>query len=317
MFQRFMSNFNFDLKSQGVLGINARNLDYIFECNRRRFYPLVDNKLETKRLSAEADISHPETYAVIEYQDQVRRFKEIIGNRHDFVIKPAHGSGGSGVLVIVNRVDDEFIKGSGHSCDLGDIEYYLNNVLSGLYSLGGGTDKAIIEYRVKSTGAFAPISYQGVPDVRIIVYKGVPTMAMLRLPTRQSDGKANLHVGGIGVGISIHQGKTTHGTQKGRFIENHPDTRVCLRGIDIPYWDEILYISSQFDKMLGLGYIGVDMVIDETYGPMLLEVNARPGIAIQIANKTGLQGRLHLVDQYIKKLQTVEEKVAFAKENFL
>lgn len=317
MFQWLTSKPNLKLAQQGVLGINARNLDYIFESNPRRFYPLVDDKLETKKLAEKAGIAFPKTYAVIRYQDQIRKFGEIIGDRGDFVVKPAEGSGGSGVMVIVDRGDNYFIKGSGHTVSMGDMQYHLNNTLSGLYSLGGLTDKAIVEYRVKSAKLFDAIAYQGVPDVRIIVYKGVPAMTMLRLPTRRSDGKANLHSGGIGVGISVQSGKTTFGVQHNHYVEFHPDTRVPIAGIAIPYWGEILHMASRFNSIIGLGYIGVDIVIDEEFGPMLLELNARPGIAIQIANQAGLKRRLQTIDKHIDTLHSVEDKVLFAMAHFV
>ncbi len=37
-----------------------------------------------------------------------------------------------------------------------------------------------------------------------------------------------------------------------------------------------------------LGYIGVDICIDQTRGPLVLEVNGRPGIEIQNVQKRGL-----------------------------
>ena len=42
------------LSSEGVLGLNRRNGDYILRFNPRRLYPLVDDKLQTKRLALKA-----------------------------------------------------------------------------------------------------------------------------------------------------------------------------------------------------------------------------------------------------------------------
>jgi hypothetical protein len=47
----------------------------------------------------------------------------------------------------------------------------------------------------------------------------------------------------------------------------------------------------------GLGYIGADVVLDARRGPMVLELNARPGLAIQLANRAGLMPRLDTVDE--------------------
>ena len=45
-----------------------------------------------------------------------------------------------------------------------------------------------------------------------------------------------------------------------------------------------------------MGYIGVDFVIDAKIGAVVLEANARPGLAIQVAHRIGLLPRLKLID---------------------
>ncbi len=317
-FKKIFNGFNFDLNKQGILGINSRNLDYILPCNSRKFYPLVDDKLETKKIAERIGVKYPKTYGIIEYQDQVQDFLEIVSEYKEFVIKPAHGSGGEGIVVINNHEGEKFYKASGALISLPSIKYHLNNILGGLYSLGGLNDKIIIEYCINPVKDFQQISYQGVPDIRVIIYKGFPVMAMLRLPTQKSDGKANLHSGGVGVGISIKNGTTTYGVQSNCFVTQHPDTRENLYGRTIPYWDEILDIASRFETAIGLGYIGVDLVIDKNYGPMMLEVNARPGISIQIANRTGLKQRLVLVDEFLKQGdKEISDKINFARTTFV
>ena len=47
---------------------------------------------------------------------------------------------------------------------------------------------------------------------------------------------------------------------------------------------------------LELGYVGVDFVIDANDGPVVLEANARPGLAIQVAHRHGLLQRLDAID---------------------
>jgi alpha-L-glutamate ligase-like protein len=139
-------------------------------------------------------------------------------------------------------------------------------------------------------------------------------MAMLRLPTRASDGKANLHSGGLGVGIDMKTGMTLHGIQKSNFISTHPETRKGLGNRQIPYWKTILEISAKFYEMTNLGYMGVDIVLDKKRGPMVLEINARPGIAIQVANQEGLLRRLNIAKDL--KLNSPTERVQFAIDNF-
>jgi alpha-L-glutamate ligase-like protein len=123
---------------------------------------------------------------------------------------------------------------------------------------------------------------------------------MLRLPTRASAGRANLHQGGIGAGVDLGTGRTHHAVLHNRFVEAHPDTGASVIGRQTPCWREVLAMSRQVAAVVGLGYIGVDIVIDAKRGPMLLEANARPGLAIQIANARGLRPRLDAIDAEIR-----------------
>lgn len=304
------------LDQHGILGINARNLDYLFPCNPRRLYKYADSKLETKKIAERIGVAVPETYGVVQFQNQVKQLPEIVGDRTAFVIKPVGGSGGDGIVVIKDVSDQGYHKASGKILSLGDLQYHLYNTLSGMFALSGTSDSAIIEYAVQFDPVFENIAYQGVPDIRVIIYHGVPMMAMLRLPTKISDGKANLHRGGVGVGIDIATGKTTFGIQHNRYIEAHPETGNPLRGIAIPHWEPILEMSSRLGTETEFVYLGVDFVLDETQGPLLLEMNARPGLSIQIANQEGLIPRLEAVDGVRHKLGDRAEKIDFAKKMF-
>ena len=294
------------------MGINARNRDFIFPNNRRRFYPLVDDKLLTKKLALEAGIQVPELYGVIEFINQAGQVAEIAAPHKQFVIKPSRGSGGDGITLIKDVIGGSFQKANGELISASDMHYYITNILGGMYSMGGSSDKVILEYVVQFDPIFSEITYQGVPDIRIIVYKGIPVMAMLRLPTRRSDGKANLHKGGIGVGIEMGTGTTMYGVQGSKFVNEHPETLKPLAGRQIPRWPFLLEMASKFYEITKLGYVGVDIVLDKDKGPMVLEANARPGIAIQIANRCGLLSRTEKVDAVDVSKFTLKDRVAFA-----
>lgn len=290
-------------QEKGIIGINARNSQYIFPHNKRRYFQLVDDKVATKMVAQKAGIAVPEHYETVAYQAQLKDLAKILAPYDSFVIKPALGSGGQGIMVIEKRRGEHFIKASGDIVTLPAVQHHISNILSGLYSLGGQSDKAIIEYRVEIDPVFSDISWKGVPDIRVLLYRGIPAMAMLRLPTRASDGKANLHMGGIGCGIDLETGVTTTATQGNRYITHHPETDVALRGHTIPDWQNILDMASQFYGLTKLGYLGVDIVLDKNLGALVLEVNARPGISIQIANKQGLKPILNRIDRLIKESQ--------------
>ena len=92
----------------------------------------------------------------------------------------------------------------------------------------------------------------------------------------------------------------------------HPDTGSSIEGIQIPQWDSLLANASRCFDLTHLGYLGVDMVLDETHGPMILEINARPGLAVQIANRIGLTSRLSTVATKTIPSST-EERIAIGK----
>ncbi|MDQ7783356.1 MAG: alpha-L-glutamate ligase-like protein [Desulfomonilaceae bacterium] len=305
-----------DLKRKGILAINKRNADYTLKYNPRRLYPLVDDKLRTKQLALDNGIGVPPLYGVVEVEGQVRRVLENVRDKTDFVIKPAHGSGGEGILVIGGRTNGKFRKASGTIITSEEIRHHVYNTLSGLYSLGGQPDKAIIEYRVQFDPTFEHISYLGVPDIRIIVFLGVPVMSMVRLPTRMSDGKANLHQGAVGAGINIPTGTTISAVWENDIVEEHPDTGYPVVGVTIPNWKDLLEMAAKCHDMTGLGYQGVDIVLDRDMGPLVLELNARPGLNIQIANKAGLLKRLDAVEKHRDSLKSLSDRISFALDNF-
>lgn len=304
------------LASSGILGLNRRNADYILQYNQRKFYPRVDDKMYTKLLALEAGIAVPELYGVVEIEHQVCELPEFLEKYRDFVIKPCQGSGGDGVLVISDRVKDMYRKASGDFMNQYEFDHHISNILSGTFSLGGHPDSAMIEYRVKFHEVFEQISYLGVPDIRVIVFLGVPVMAMVRLPTRLSGGKANLHQGAIGAGIDMATGITMTAVWRNEIIDEHPDTRSPVANIQIPEWNKLLHIAAKCYELTGMGYIGVDIVLDRDRGPLMLELNARPGLNIQIANHCGLEQRLNLIEKEVKNIPGHDEKIEFAIKQF-
>ncbi len=304
------------LKEAGVVGINSRNLEYIAEHNPRKLYPLADNKIRTKLIAKEAGISVPELYGVVSSVGEAKKLKQILGSRREFVIKPSQGCGGEGIVVVSDVRDNEIETVARETLSFSDLEHHVANILHGLFSLGSRPDKAMIEYRVRFDPIFDDISSRGVPDIRIVSFLGVPVMAMLRLPTLASGGKANLHQGAIGAGVDIATGRTLSGVWYDSVVMHHPDSQANITGRQIPHWNKLLELAAKSYQLTGLGYQGVDIVLDEELGPMLLELNTRPGLAVQIANQAGLKKRLVKVEQNISSLNSIEEKVNFSISSF-
>ena len=300
------------LRRHGVLGINGRNADYTLRWNPRHCYPRVDDKLETKRLCDRAGIPTPKLLAVARHHFELHRLAPELVRLHDFVLKPAHGAMGNGILVVREREGERFVSAGGRRLVLGDLLYHAAGTISGLYALAGQPDAAMVEERLVVHPDLAEIATDGVPDVRVVVYRGVPVMAMTRLPTRRSGGRANLHQGAVAAGIGLASGRTTHAIQQSRPIEVHPDTGELLLGREIPGFQDLLAIAVRAADETGLGYVGADLVVDARRGPLLLEMNARPGLMVQLANRTGLLPRLRAIDRSWRPGRSVPERLAYA-----
>ncbi|WP_053025924.1 alpha-L-glutamate ligase-like protein, partial [Vibrio cholerae] len=286
----------FKLRRKGIMGMNKRNHAYIGRYNDRSKYPLVDDKLKTKLIAQRAGCTVPKLIGVISNQAEVKHIHEMVKDWPGFVIKPARGSGGKGILVVTSHQAGVYTKPSGSNMNKEDVERHISNALAGLFSLGGKNDVAVVENLIQFDDCFEGFSYEGVPDVRIIVFKGYPVMAMMRLSTSASDGKANLHQGAVGVGIDIATGKAVRAVQFNKPVTHHPDTDKELATLVVPHWERLLTLAASAWEMTGLGYLGTDMVLDKEEGPMVLELNARPGLAIQIANGAGLLPRLQHIE---------------------
>lgn len=305
------------LKRMGILGMNCRNRDFIGNYNARRLFPLVDDKLKTKLLAEEFEIATPRLFFVVEQQHEIATIERKLAGLEGFAIKPAKGSGGKGILVIIGRREDRFIKSSGVEITIDDIRRHMSNALAGLYSLGGKPDMIIVEDLIQFDDSFDGYSYEGVPDIRIIVFKGYPVMAMLRLATHASDGKANLHQGAVGVGLDVATGSALKAVQFSKPVFLHPDTKRPLNEIHIANWRDMLLLAANCYEMTGLGYIGTDIVLDKTRGAQLLELNARPGLSIQVANGRGLLPRLrHIEALKARAHRNSEQRVDYVIKTF-
>ncbi|GHW32069.1 hypothetical protein VCSRO56_0164 [Vibrio cholerae] len=308
----------FKLRHKGIMGMNKRNHAYIGRYNDRSKYPLVDDKLKTKLIAQRAGCTVPKLIGVISNQAEVKHIHEMVKDWPGFVIKPARGSGGKGILVVTSHQAGVYTKPSGSTMNKEDVERHISNALAGLFSLGGKNDVAVVENLIQFDDCFEGFSYEGVPDVRIIVFKGYLVMAMMRLSTSASDGKANLHQGAVGVGIDIATGKAVRAVQFNKPVTHHPDTDKELATLVVPHWERLLTLAASAWEMTGLGYLGTDMVLDKEEGPMVLELNARPGLAIQIANGAGLLPRLQHIESLGSSLiyPTPAERVAYAVRKF-
>jgi alpha-L-glutamate ligase-like protein/uncharacterized protein (TIGR02421 family) len=298
--------------SRGILGINARNLLYIKAYNPKKAIKLADNKLKTKKFLEARGVPVPKLINSISTREDAEKF-DFDSLPNSFVIKPNFGFGGEGIIPIANRREKCWITVSGKKIDKEFLFDHIIDILDGRFSISNIADSAFFEQRLISHESISPYTYEGLPDIRIIVYNLVPIMAMLRLPTKESGGKGNLHQGAVGVGIDIATGKTTYIAKKNKIVDEIPDIG-RMDNLKIPFWDDILHIASKVQLVTNLGYLAVDIALDKSSGPVLLEINARAGLGVQIANLAPLRKRLERVQGV--KVTSPEKGVRIAKDMF-
>lgn len=313
-------------KYKNILGLNRRNQEYIRPFNPPSAKRIADNKILTKKVLAKENIKTPEVYKLIRNKQQLK-FIDWDSLPKSFVIKPNQGTGGNGIIVFYGKKKGQYawIRPNGDIMTKNDIILHVENILDGRFSMGNRKDIAIIEERVKTAPLLKQYSYKGVPDIRVICFNGVPIMAMTRIPTKRSNGTANLHSGAICTGIDIATGITTYSMQmdtNSPFSDTYEDIDTTqdlkenkiLSGIHIPEWDSILEIALKCQRVSKLGYIGVDIALDAEHGPIVFELNARPGLGIQVANKAGLRWRLEKVKDV--EVKNIKHGIRLAKSLF-
>ena len=298
--------------SRSVLGINARNYLYIRKYNRRKWKLVADDKLDTKKRLLDEGVPTPGLLAEFQTLQSARDFdwKSLPSS---FVLKPAHGYGGRGI-VVVNKWDGQVGMTSNGEVTQLELESEVFGAIDGAHSLKNLPDSAFIEDCIQPHSFFKKYTHKGIPDIRVIVCNGIPVMAMARIPTVSSSGKANLHLGAVGVGIDMRTGITTFGVVNGHLVKSIPDKKLKVRGIKIPDWEKILLTAVKAQKVSRLGFVGIDIVLDQERGPLVLEINARPGLSIQIANQESLRTRLERVEEL--KSESAEKAVELARQLF-
>ena len=287
------------MKTSSILGLNARTQLFAYKYNTKRGKSIADSKIQTARVLKKAEVAHPEIFK--KFMDPKDVLESDWGSLPDqFALKPSRGMGGEGTIVVKRRLKSNgkpiWLTTQKERVTADDLKLHTLDILEGAYSMGNDPDVAFIQEYVGRAKAFRRYAYRGTPDIRIIVFNKIPVMAMLRLPTKESGGRANLHQGALGVGVDIATGTTTNAIWHGSQIVYKPDTGRKLRGVKVPNWTLILETAVKAAEASNLGYVGVDIVLHPDKGPMVLELNAQPGLQIQLANGEGLKKRLERVD---------------------
>jgi len=300
-------------RSHGLLGQNARNLTYIKWWDFKLSKKLADSKLGTKKFLAKHNVAVPETLWILKKSSELK-LEDIAVYEPPFVVKPNNGYGWKGILIIDEKsVDGAFVTNSGDVYTPEKLKEHFQYILDGFFSLSWGRDTVVIEKKVILSREIELLWKYGLPDLRVVAYNMVPVMAMIRIPTEESDGKANIHGGACAVGIDIGSWKLTYISQRGKIITSIPGIW-DVRGIVIPDWDKVLSLAVQVQQVTGIKFLGCDVVLDEENGPLLLEINVRPGLEIQNVNLAPLWTRLEKVEGV--DVSSIEKWVRLGRDLF-
>ncbi|NTS76686.1 hypothetical protein HR060_07370 [Catenovulum sp. SM1970] len=293
-----------------VVGINKRNRDFVASLNSREDLLTAADKLATKALLQKHNIPVPSTIAAFNNTNDLTELEQHLNTHREFVIKPNAGSQGKGILVIRDKSADGFVSANGKTVSKAEITKLIKDTIGGKYSQLEKSDTAYIEPLIHQHLSLNNIAPYGLCDIRVVVIKKQVVSAMLRIPTLGSSGKANLHQGALGAAINLKTGEIERCLCQGQVITHHPDSNAQVTGVVLPFWSKIVEMSQACSEALGLGYMGVDICLDEYLGPLVLELNGRPGLEIQNINKSGLMAQFQPSEPADTAFSTAQAKLA-------
>jgi alpha-L-glutamate ligase-like protein len=294
-----------------VLTMTVRNREFVGKYNQPGLMAML-TKDAVKGLLLPLGVPMAATYLVLRDRSELGKFKEWMKQHDVFALKPSSSYGGEGILLVNGRQGDACRTNMGLMSS-SQIETHAFSILEGQFH-GGEKDTAVVEELLIQSESLRDIVPLGLADIRVISFLGYPVMAMMRIPTRASGGKANIHLGAVAAGVRISTGVIFHSVWAGLPSPEHPDTGAALLGWRIPLWDEILEVAAEAQQLAGIGYAGVDIALDSKKGPVVMEVNRRPGLEIQNANAAGLLRRLRMIEQLPRHELPVEERLKIVRK---
>jgi alpha-L-glutamate ligase-like protein len=297
--------------AQDVLTMAVRNREFVGKYNPPDVMALL-SKDAAKALLMPLGVPVATTYMILHERSDIEKFRSWLSEHEKFVLKPGSGYGGEGIMLVKGKTGETYDTSFGPRTG-SQIVTHAFSIIEGQFH-GGREDSAVVEELLVQSEAIRGIVPIGLADIRVISFLGYPVMAMIRIPTELSGGKANIHMGAVAAGVRISTGTIVHSVWTGLPSPDHPDTGARLLGHKIPSWDEVLEVASEAQSLVGIGFAGVDIALDQNKGPIVMEVNRRPGLEIQNANAAGLLRRLRTIEKLPRRELRVEERVRTVKD---
>lgn len=197
-------------------------------------------------------------------------FRQFLEKHGRVFMKPLGGSCGRGIFIL----DQEDYVQNGSS-----VEQYRS---------------FIAEELINQHDVIKKLNPNAVNTVRIITYRGVVLIAVLKLGTG-SNIVDNQHANGLNGNIDLETGITNS-----PFLDleykpyyRHPDTGEVLLGVQIPHWQELkVKVESAAQELCEVPYIGWDVAVTPS-GIAIIEANEAPGHDLaQGAGKIGIYKKI-------------------------
>lgn len=213
----------------------------------------------------------PRLYAYTTYPEKVRKWLEKNTDISEFVIKPNHLSRGVAIHVFKRLEDNRFQDTNGDILTIQDIIDECSAVVK--LKRYKGIPAIIIQERIISHPDF---NTNGLADIRMLYWNNHLLFSCIRIPTKESGWYGNIHRG-ADFGFSI----------SGKYINN--DNRFFPASItkgDVPFFHEMTLAGQKVTQLFGLRFMAVDMTIDQSGTPVVIEAERSPQIHYYLT-KTG------------------------------
>ncbi|MCX6807778.1 MAG: DUF1704 domain-containing protein [Patescibacteria group bacterium] len=303
-----------------ILGANSNFLDFVYPVRSQQDFSWIKNRSKIKAWLQARGIFMPKTLLIVKNISDLDRLNfDILPQK--FIIRKVFNNGRDDNILTLSSIGaNAWLDSRKRLWKPEDIKQHILDILDGGFSKSGLPDIACIEQRPELDKFFARLGQDGLPVIKIIVYRNVPLMAMLKLaPPAIVNNKFGLRQNEILIGIDIATGETTNLFTNSVFdhkkeILTLPWSGRVVRGLEIPMWQDILLLASQVQSLINANYLTVEISLDAKNGPVVCGLSIDSDLDVQLANHSSLRERLDKVKGL--KISTLAQGVSISRDLF-